>query len=71
MSSKKEEKAEFNRLKKEFPNTDVSLDCNYESWCKSSYYRAYVARSGSTGSKITQGSTAKEAVDLVIKELKS
>ena len=65
MSSKKEEKAAFERLKKAFPGRDSSLDCFYSSWRKEQSYHCTVNDFRSTCGKETK--TADEAVDLMIK----
>ena len=66
MSSKKEEKAAFERLKKAFPGKDVSLTNQYTSWRKGPTYYATVNDLGSTCGDVSK--TADEAVDLMIKE---
>jgi len=64
MSSKKEEKAAFERLKKAFPGKDSALCCDYCSYRKYPYYYCTVNDVGSTiGDNVE---TADEAVDLMI-----
>jgi hypothetical protein len=65
MSSKKEEKAAFKRLKKAFPGESLSLTCFYASWIKRQSYYVTVNDIGSTVGDISN--TADEAVDLMIK----
>ena len=64
MSSKREEKVAFERLKKAFPGVCVSLGCKHESWYEKPYYQVYAALPEGL---ITKGDTASEAVDLMIK----
>jgi hypothetical protein len=66
MSSKREEKAAFERLVKAYPDSDSSLTCQYCSWHKKlpNYY-VTVNNVGSTCGEVSD--TADEAVDLMIK----
>jgi len=63
MSTKREEKSAFEKLKKSFPEHDVSLDYRHESWTGEPYYKAYVSEGDPS---FTQSSTAMEAVNLMI-----
>lgn len=65
MSSKKEEKVAFERLKKAFPGDNSSLCCDYNSWRKELYYYCTVNNFGSTCGEDLK--TADEAVDAIIK----
>ena len=65
MSSKREEKAAFEKLKKAFPGKDISLTSQYCTWRKECTYYATVNDVGSTFGEVT--STADEAVDLMTK----
>ena len=64
MSSKKEEIAAFERLKKAFPENDVSLTADLCSWRKGLSYHATVNGFRSTCGELKN--TADEAVDLII-----
>ena len=66
MSSKREEKAAFDRLVKAFPGKDVSLTPQYCSWYKKNPgYYATVNNFGSTCGYVVF--SADEAVELMIK----
>jgi hypothetical protein len=66
MSTKKEEKAAFEKLKKAFPGKDCSLSLDYNSWREHPYYYATVH---DVGSSIGEGAkTANEGVELMIKK---
>lgn len=64
MSTKKEEKAAFKKLKEVFPGRDVALTSFYSSWSQQQNYYATVINIGSTADRET--STANEAVELMI-----
>ena len=66
MSSKREEKAAFEKLKKAFPGKSSSLTSQYCSWRKECIYYATVNGVGSTCDEVSK--TADETVDLMIKK---
>jgi len=65
MSSKREERAAFEKLKKAFPDNNVSLTADLCSWEKELKYHATVNGFRSTCGESKK--TAAEAVDLIIK----
>ena len=73
MTSKKEEKAAFEELKKAFPNEDVSLECKYRSWKPYLIYYAYASGSPKgTGicTVCTDHLTPKDAINDLISQRK-
>jgi len=69
MSSKREEKAAFETLKKEFPNTLISLQCEYATHREyaPSYYVTICGDGVDVSGVGSPSPTVKEAVDLIIK----
>lgn len=70
MSSKKEEKAAFEKLKKAFPGHNVSLENSLRSWYNEHYYQAYDAGVGPGDGEFGKGKTANEAVENLINKRK-
>ncbi len=70
MSSRREEIREFRRLKKSFPNADVSITVKYCTWCTAPLYQAYTSNEPEHYLAIVGSTkyTAKEAVDDVIEK---
>jgi dihydroxyacetone kinase len=66
MSTKREEKAAFEKLKKAFPGRESSLTISYCSWRETQHYYATVNDLGSTCGEEVK--TANEAVKLMIKQ---
>ncbi len=65
MSTKKEEKAAFEELKKEFPGDSVSVQLHYETWREEPNYYAYAE---SVGSTITENHpTVDSAINSIIR----
>ena len=67
MSSKKEEAKAYEKLKKAFPEADISLTCRYASYCDSIIYETYNSKTKFFEAGIDKGQTADEAVNNLIR----
>ena len=73
MTSKKEEKAAFEKLKKLFPNREVALECKYCNWIPHPVYYAYASGKGEDNAICTISTrhlTPKDAIDDLISQRK-